>query len=42
MAATFGRGAMTNSWTDVANSDVVLVMGGDPAEKGCGGAPEEN
>ena len=32
MAATFGRGAMTNGWTDVANADVVLVMGGNPAE----------
>ena len=32
MAATFGRGAMTNGWTDVANTDVVLVMGGNPAE----------
>ena len=32
LAATFGRGAMTNGWTDVANADVVLVMGGNPAE----------
>jgi len=32
LAATFGRGAMTNGWTDVANCDVVLVMGGNPAE----------
>ncbi len=32
LAATFGRGAMTNGWTDVANTDVVLVMGGNPAE----------
>ena len=23
---------MTNGWTDVANADVVLVMGGNPAE----------
>ena len=23
---------MTNGWTDVANTDVVLVMGGNPAE----------
>ena len=23
---------MTNGWTDVANSDVILVMGGNPAE----------
>ncbi len=32
LAATFGRGAMTNGWTDVANTAVVLVMGGNPAE----------
>ncbi|MBL8213723.1 MAG: formate dehydrogenase-N subunit alpha [Bryobacterales bacterium] len=32
LAASFGRGAMTNGWTDVANADVVLVMGGNPAE----------
>lgn len=32
MAATFGRGAMTNGWTDVVNADVILVMGGNPAE----------
>ena len=32
LAATFGRGAMTNGWTDVANADVVLVMAGNPAE----------
>ncbi len=32
LAATFGRGAMTNGWTDVANCDVVLIMGGNPAE----------
>ena len=23
---------MTNGWTDVANADVILVMGGNPAE----------
>ena len=23
---------MTNGWTDIANADVVLVMGGNPAE----------
>jgi formate dehydrogenase major subunit len=23
---------MTNSWTDIANADVVLAMGGNPAE----------
>src|SRR5688500_12098387 len=32
LAATFGRGAMTNGWTDVRNADVVLAMGGNPAE----------
>ena len=32
LAATFGRGAMTNGWTDIANADVVLAMGGNPAE----------
>ena len=28
LAATFGRGAMTNGWTDIANADVILAMGG--------------
>ncbi len=32
LAPTFGRGAMTNHWTDIKNADVVLVMGGNPAE----------
>ena len=32
MAATFGRGAMTNHWKDIRNADVVLVMGANPAE----------
>jgi formate dehydrogenase major subunit len=32
LAATFGRGAMTNSWNDIKNADVVLAMGGNPAE----------
>jgi formate dehydrogenase major subunit len=32
LAATFGRGAMTNGWTDIRNTDVVLAMGGNPAE----------
>jgi formate dehydrogenase major subunit len=32
LAPTFGRGAMTNGWTDIANTDVVLAMGGNPAE----------
>ena len=32
LAATFGRGAMTNGWVDIKNADVVLCMGGNPAE----------
>ena len=32
LAATFGRGAMTNHWKDIKNTDVVLVMGANPAE----------
>src|SRR3981189_710320 len=32
MAPTFGRGAMTNTWQDIKNADVVLVMGGNDAE----------
>ena len=32
LAATFGRGAMTNGWTDIGNADVILAMGGNPAE----------
>jgi formate dehydrogenase major subunit len=32
LATTFGRGAMTNGWTDIRNADVVLAMGGNPAE----------
>jgi len=32
LAATFGRGAMTNGWTDIRNADVILAMGGNPAE----------
>ena len=32
LAATFGRGAMTNSWVDIKNADVILAMGGNPAE----------
>ncbi len=32
LAPSFGRGAMTNHWTDIQNADVVLVMGGNPAE----------
>ena len=32
MAATFGRGAMTNGWVDIKNTDVILAMGGNAAE----------
>lgn len=32
LAPTFGRGAMTNNWIDISNSDLVFVMGGNPAE----------
>ncbi|MBN2475181.1 MAG: formate dehydrogenase-N subunit alpha [Pirellulales bacterium] len=32
MAATFGRGAMTNHWIDLKNSDCILIMGANPAE----------
>ena len=32
LAPTFGRGAMTNSWNDIKNADVVLIMGGNAAE----------
>ena len=27
-----GRGAMTNSWNDIKNSDLVVIMGGNAAE----------
>lgn len=32
LAATFGRGAMTNNWTDIKNSNLIIAMGGNPAE----------
>jgi formate dehydrogenase major subunit len=32
LAATFGRGAMTNNWVDIKNANFILVMGGNPAE----------
>ena len=32
LAPTFGRGAMTNSWTDINNTDLVIIMGGNAAE----------
>lgn len=32
MGPRFGRGAMTNGWNDIKNADLILVMGGNPAE----------
>jgi formate dehydrogenase major subunit len=32
LGPTFGRGAMTNGWIDIKNTDVMLIMGGNPAE----------
>ncbi|ASC06782.1 formate dehydrogenase-O major subunit [Acetobacter pasteurianus] len=32
LGASFGRGAMTNNWVDIKNANVVLIMGGNPAE----------
>nr|MBL8456082.1 formate dehydrogenase-N subunit alpha [Zoogloeaceae bacterium] len=32
LAPSFGRGAMTNHWVDIKNANVILVMGGNPAE----------
>ncbi|MCF5570108.1 formate dehydrogenase-N subunit alpha, partial [Pseudomonas sp. PA-3-11C] len=32
LAPTFGRGAMSNNWVDIKNANVVLIMGGNPAE----------
>jgi formate dehydrogenase major subunit len=32
LGPTFGRGAMTNHWIDLKNADVILVIGGNPAE----------
>ena len=32
LAPSFGRGAMTNSWTDIKNTDLVIIMGGNAAE----------
>ena len=32
LAPTFGRGAMTNTWQDIKNANVVVVMGGNAAE----------
>jgi len=32
LAETFGRGAMTNHWIDIANSDAILIIGSNMAE----------
>ena len=32
LAPAFGRGAMTNSWTDIKNTGLAVVMGGNAAE----------
>lgn len=32
MGPTFGRGAMTNHWNDLANSDCLMIIGCNPAE----------
>ncbi len=32
LGPTYGRGAMTNDWTDIKNSDCILVIGANPAE----------
>lgn len=32
LASSFGRGAMTNNWTDIKNSNLVIVMGSNMAE----------
>src|SRR5260221_6774985 len=32
LGPSFGRGAMTNGWVDIKNTDMMLIMGGNPAE----------
>jgi formate dehydrogenase major subunit len=32
LAPTFGRGAMTNTWSDIKNTNLVVIMGGNAAE----------
>ncbi len=32
LGPTFGRGAMTNHWNDLANSDCIIIVGCNPAE----------
>ncbi len=33
LAESFGRGAMTNHWIDIKNSDAILIMGSNAAEQ---------
>jgi len=32
LGPSFGRGSMTNNWVDIRNANVVIIMGGNPAE----------
>ena len=32
LASSFGRGAMTNTWMNIQHADVIIAMGGNPAE----------
>lgn len=32
LGPTYGRGAMTNDWVDLKNSDCIMAIGGNPAE----------
>ncbi len=32
LAESFGRGAMTNHWIDIVNSDCIFIIGSNPAE----------
>lgn len=32
LAGSFGRGAMTNHWIDIKNSDCIFIIGANPAE----------
>ncbi|MEO0185858.1 MAG: formate dehydrogenase-N subunit alpha, partial [candidate division WOR-3 bacterium] len=32
LGPSFGRGAMTNDWIDIKNADVIMIIGGNPAE----------
>lgn len=32
LASSFGRGAMTNTWMNIQHADLIIAMGGNPAE----------